>query len=349
MKNKSFFRISIIYFLAISLVAILFVLGHLGIVQNDILSSFLIQVVVMFAIPMLMYTLFVSKNFKKTFEDTGFKKISKKMILVSIGLGLILYCLNTFIADIFSAFISLFGYEKISTSQTITLNYEFLLKEFILSCILPGICEEFLHRGIMLHAAKKTANPRFCLIISSILFGLVHLNINQFFYAAILGTLIGFVGLVSNSIFPCMIIHFMNNFLGSFIFYGSKLNWPITSLIMKLTNSIYASPITLIIVMLIGIPCLLYLYKILIKHLAKEQTKMKMQAIVKELKMNNVTIEEAQEKINMVNSVLTQSYNLKILENKGKNKLKFMDKMFIVSSIILGTLITISSFIWGVI
>ena len=348
MKNKSFFKISLIYFVAITLVAILFIFGHLGLIQNDILSSFLIQIVVMFAIPMLMYTLLVSKNLKQTFTDTSFKKISKNMILITIGLGFILYFLNQFVASIFSSIISLFGYEKISSSTTIILDYKFLLKELILSCILPGFCEEVLHRGIILHAGKKTTNPRYVLLISSILFGLMHLNINQFFYAAILGYLIGMVGLISDSIYPCMIIHFMNNFLGSFIYYGSKLNWPISSLLMKVTDAIYANPITLICAMLVGIPLLFYLYRILVKKLAKERNKMKMQAIVKELKMNNITIEEAQAKINMVNSVLAQSNSFKIDKNNQNSKLKFSEKMFIISSIILGALITISSFIWGI-
>lgn len=348
MKNKSFFKISIIYFVAITLVAILFIFGHLGLIQNDTLSSFLIQIVVMFAIPLLMYTIFVSKSFKQTFSDTGFKKISKKMILITIGLGFILYFLNQFVASIFSSIISLFGYEKISSPTKIVLDYEFLLKEFILSCILPGICEEFLHRGIILHAGKKTTNPRYVLLISSILFGLMHLNINQFFYAAILGYLIGMVGLIIDSIFPCMIIHFMNNFLGSFIYYGSKLHWPIASLLMRITDAMYASPITLICAMLVGIPLLFYLYRILVKKLAKERNKMKMQAIVKELNMSNITIEEAQSKINMVNSVLAQSHSFKIIENSHNAKPKFIEKMFIISSIILGTLITISSFIWGI-
>lgn len=347
MKNRTYFKISLIYFVAICLVAIVFVFGHMGLIENEFISSFLIQIVVMFAIPLLMYSLLMRKNLKQTFADTGFKKISTNMFFITIGLGFILYFLNQFVATIFQSIISLFGYETISSSTKVILDYKFLLKELILSCILPGFCEEFLHRGIMLHAGKKSTNPRYCLIISSILFGLMHLNINQFFYAAILGYLIGLVGVVSNSIYPCMIIHFMNNFLGSFIYYGSKLNWPIASIITKLTNLIYTNPLIFIITAIIGIPALFYAYKFLVKNLSKERTKMKMQAIIKELKMNNLTIEEAQAKINIVNSVLAQKHFNQI-QNVHKSKLKFSEKIFIISSIILGTLITISSFIWGI-
>ena len=348
MKNKTYFKISIIYFIAIALIATLFVLGYFGIIENDYLSSFLIQVVVMFAIPMLAYTLLVSKNFKKTFADTGFKKISGKMFWITILIGLVLYFLNCYVADIFAAITSLFGYEKITTPTVVKLDYAFLLKELLLSCVLPGFCEEFLHRGIMLFAGKKTRNPRYCLLISSLLFGLMHLNINQFFYAAILGCLIGYVGFVADSIFPCMIIHFMNNFLGNYIYYGAKLKWTLPVTISNITNFIYAHPVRLLVIMFLSIPLLLYVYKKLINLMQKEKAKTTLKNIVKELSMTNISISEAQEKINMVNRIIQQKQLNTLIEYKANNKPKFYEKIFIISSVILGALITISSFIWGI-
>jgi len=220
MKNKNIFKINIIYFVALLLVAIVFVLGYTGILQNDILTSFLIQVVIMFALPLLMYSLLMKKNIKDTFIDCGFKKITGKMIGISIILGFVLYFINSFVADAFYGIISMFGYETISSSTTSSFNYGMLLKDLILSCMLPGFCEEFLHRGIMLHAGKKHANTRYCLIVSSLLFGLTHLNIRQFFYAAILGFLMGAVTLSANSIIPSIIIHFMNNALSVVMSYS---------------------------------------------------------------------------------------------------------------------------------
>lgn len=348
MKNKTYLKISTIYFVAICLVASIFVLGYMGILQNEILSSFLIQIVVMFAIPMLMYSLMFKKKPNETLADAGFKKISGKMILITIGLGFILYFLNQFVATVFSSIISLFGYESLSGSTTVVLDYKYMLKELILSCILPGFCEEFLHRGIMLHASKKSTNPRYCLIISSLLFGLMHMNINQFFYASILGYLIGIVGLCSDSIYPCMIIHFMNNFLGTFIYLGSKLNWPISSLISTLINVVYSNTVYFFITTILFVPMLFYLYRILIKMLRKERVKMRMNAIVKELKLHNLSIEEAQARVDIVNNVLNKKYMQEMKENKNP-KPNFSNKIFIISSIVLGALVTLSSFIWGII
>jgi len=347
--KKSFFKIGIIYFISILLLATLFCLGYLGIIQNEILSSFLIQIVVMFAIPLLLYTVFISKNAKQTFTDAGFKKISKKMLFISILIGFVLYLLNQFVASIFSGFITILGYESLGGSASIKLNYEFLIKELVLTCILPAVCEEFLHRGILLNSNKKTGNPRFCLLISSILFGLTHLNINQFFYAAILGYLMGYVTLVSDSIYPAMIIHFMNNFLGSFIYYGMLLGLPLSSYLYSLKSLLYSNVFTLSISIIFGIPLLLLLFKKLIKRMLIEKTKRDMNQVVQELKSSMTTPEQAQEKINTINTILNQSEGAKSYIGQHKNiKFTFKEKLFYILSLILGTLITISSFIWGV-
>jgi len=330
-------------------IAILFVLGSFGIVKNQILSTFLIQIVVMLAIPLLLYSLFVNKKFKNSFKDFGFKKLSGKLILISIGLGFVLYFINTFIATTFSSIISLFGFENLSNSETITLNYQFLFKDFVLTAILPGICEEFLHRGILLHAGKKhTNNPRFCLIVSSLLFGLIHLNIKQFFYATILGFLMGIVAIASDSIYPCIIIHFMNNFLSSYFYYGTKLNWPLANIVSSIETVLMSNIFLFIISSLTFTAILIYFYTYLVKRLIFERTRMEMTQVLDDLNVLDVPVEQAQDRLNQINTVLSSSKSVKGIVGNNETKLCFRDKIFIISSIVLGSLVTIFSFIWGV-
>ena len=294
MKNKNFFRISLIYFIAMVGIAILFVLGSFGIVKSQILSSFLIQVVVMFAIPLLLHILLVSKSAKTTFKDCGFKKISFKLILISVVLGMVLYFINAFVATTFSNLLSLFGYESLSGSETVNLNYKLLLKDFVLTAILPGFCEEFLHRGIMLNSAKKHSNPKTCLIISSVLFGLMHLNIRQFFYATILGFLMGIVALASDSIYPTIIIHFMNNFLSSYFYYGTKLNWPLASLVAEIETFLMSNLFLFVVSSLVLTALLIYAYVYLVKRLVFERTRIEMTQVLNELNVLDVAVEKAQ-------------------------------------------------------
>ena len=350
MKNKTFFKINIIYFIAMILVALIFILGYLGFLQNEYISSFLIQIMVMFAIPLLMYTMFISKSFKQTFKDTGFKKISGRMIAIAIVLGIVLYFINNFVAQFFSSIISIFGYENIGQTTTVTFSYELLFREFLLSCVLPGFCEEFLHRGIMLHASKKCGNTRYVLISSSILFGLMHLNINQFFYAAILGFLMGYVSIVSDSIYPSIIIHFMNNFLNTYFYYGYYLNWPFATFINDLQALIMSNIFVFIIINTLLMFMLIALYIYLTRVIAKERVRYDVKKIISCLEINNLPIEEAQNKINQANQILQKSESLKFKNTVSScTRFSFLSQVFIISSFILGGLITISTFIWGII
>lgn len=350
MKNKTFFKINIIYYVAMVLVAVIFLLGYLGILQNEILSTLLIQVVVMFAVPLLMYTLMISKNVKSTFADFGFKSISGKMVLISIGLGVVLYFINVFVSDAFSGIITLFGYETIGSGQTITVDYGFLLKEFIFSAIFPGIFEEFLHRGMLIHAGKKCGNLRFCLIISSILFGLMHMSITKFFYTAILGFLMGYVAIISDSIYPTMIIHFMNNALASYFFYGTHLNLPLATFVRDFEIVLSSNILLFIIVMVIFVLLMIQLYILLTRAMVREQAKRDVKKIIDYLKLNDLPIEEAQIKVNQANEIINASENSTLSTNVPSGvKFKFFDKIFLYSSLVLGGLVTIISFISGVI
>lgn len=348
MKNKNIIKIGLLYFISITLVAVIFVLGALGVVKNEFLSAFLIQCVVVFGIPLLLYTLLVSKNFKQTFADTGFKKISARMFGISVLLGVVLYAINSFVASAFSSIISLLGYETVSLGYggTQTISYLTLLKELVLSCFLPGFCEEFLHRGIMLHANKKQTNPRYALIISSILFGLMHLNINQFFYATILGGLMGYVALASDSIYPSMIIHFMNNALSTYFFYGYYMKWPLATFVNEIETMLASNSLLYIAVISLSVMVLLWLYRLLVKAIFQERAKYDIKRIITYLKANDLTIEQAQEKITQINHILKQSY---LLNDKPKTKQNFASQIFIISSIVLGALVTLSSFVWGII
>ena len=328
------------------LLAIIFVLGYLGILENDIITSVLIQIVVMFAIPLFMYSLLMKKSLKDTFKDCGFKLISGKMILISIALGFVLYFINSFIANAFYGILSIFGYESLPTASTSTFNYGTLIKEFALSCVLPGFCEEFLHRGIMLHANKKHNNTKFCLIISSLLFGLTHLNIRQFFYASILGALMGLVTLSANSIFPSIIIHFMNNFLSNYFFYGTQLNWPLAKFVNFVTNLFIEDVFICLISSIISVMLLILAYIYLVKLMMRERAKKEINTIVKELQMDKLSIIEAESKFKEINQFL--KYKI-LAEEKRKQHFSLPENIFLISSIVFGSLVTISSFIWGVI
>ncbi|MPQ30443.1 CPBP family intramembrane metalloprotease [Clostridium estertheticum] len=77
--------------------------------------------------------------------------------------------------------------------------------------VIAPIYEEVIFRGILLKGMANKMNPNLALIISALIFALVHMNIPQGINAFLLGLIIGAIYLSSNSIYLCIFAHFINN------------------------------------------------------------------------------------------------------------------------------------------
>ena len=329
-------------------VAVVFVFGYFGLLKNSYLSTFLIQGVVMLAIPIILYSLFVTKNIKQTFREFGFKKISLTVLFYSILLGFVLFFINNYVADVFYTIISMLGYDN-SVNVTLSVHSDIAL-EFVLTAIVPGICEEILHRGMFMRGSAKQGYTRYGLLFSSLLFGLMHLNIQQFFYATILGCLMGVVVIVADSIYPAMIIHFMNNALSIYFSNGIKYDWPLANFKANIESAVFANGLIISIAVIAGlIFLLLMLYRVLVIAIARDKHKRMAMKLAKELKMEEMSYIEMQAKLDEVGVVLdkTNPQNALEIKNSGPT-LKFVDNIFLYSSIVLGGLITLCTFIWGI-
>lgn len=85
----------------------------------------------------------------------------------------------------------------------------FLLSIFVIAFI-PSIFEEAVYRGVFYSEYSKI-NPLKGVLLSALLFGLMHGNINQFSYAFATGIVFALVIEATNSILSTMIIHFLIN------------------------------------------------------------------------------------------------------------------------------------------
>lgn len=88
-----------------------------------------------------------------------------------------------------------------------------ILLAFISIAIVPAVAEEFLFRGCVLSNllpyGKTTA-----IVISALLFSLMHGNFAQFFYTFVAGLVLGAVYVETGSIWTSTFIHLFNNFYG---------------------------------------------------------------------------------------------------------------------------------------
>ena len=93
---------------------------------------------------------------------------------------------------------------------------------FILSVIsvavAPALLEEFLFRGAIMGNLIKYGKP-FAIFTSAFLFGLVHGNLVQIPFAFLVGLVLGFLIIETDSIWTGVIIHFINNFISVCVDY----------------------------------------------------------------------------------------------------------------------------------
>lgn len=94
-------------------------------------------------------------------------------------------------------------------SQVIT-SVPFILSFFIVS-VMPGICEEAVHRGVILSSMRSISNKAVIILIMGILFGLFHADIWRFLPTAMLGAMLSFIMIeTENLVYPAL-FHALNN------------------------------------------------------------------------------------------------------------------------------------------
>ena len=116
--------------------------------------------------------------------------------------------------------------------------------------IAAPILEELVFRGIILDGLLKRRSPLSAILISSFLFGFVHLNPWQFIAAMILGMFIGWVYYRTKNLFYCILIHFTNNFAASVTSIGetdtSILDMELVEMYGGETNMMIIIPLCLV-------------------------------------------------------------------------------------------------------
>lgn len=77
--------------------------------------------------------------------------------------------------------------------------------------VAPAVCEELLFRGVILHSLQARYRVPSAIAVTAILFGLYHMSIIKFIPTGLLGLLLCIVVWKTGSIYPAMLMHFINN------------------------------------------------------------------------------------------------------------------------------------------
>jgi membrane protease YdiL (CAAX protease family) len=77
-------------------------------------------------------------------------------------------------------------------------------------CVLGPVLEEILFRGLILQSLRPWGD-NLAILVSGVLFGLMHLNLPQGASAVLAGFFFGFVAIKTGSILPTIVLHILNN------------------------------------------------------------------------------------------------------------------------------------------
>ncbi len=179
-----------------------------GILQSKFLliGVFLTQVLLILLLPILLiYTLNID------FSILKLKRVKGTKYFDAIGIwavGFLVMGIYTIIQN----FLFPQSMESLEVLGEFLKDANIVEKLVILS-LAPAICEEILFRGLIYGSLERKIGVKKAIIISGLLFGAFHLYPAKMLTTGILGMFFAFVVYKTGSIYPAILIHFLNNAL----------------------------------------------------------------------------------------------------------------------------------------
>ena len=200
-----FFLIAVIIFLGVGTIASIFQGILYGITGNEVFFSVELSLVISQAsiiIPAVVYLKYKGENIKETI---GFHPLKISNVFLTFLFTICIMPLTTLLNLISTIFVNNFIGET-----TTGMEGNPLMVNLLVLAVLPGICEEFVFRGVLFQAYKKK-NVLGGALLCGVAFGLFHMNINQFIYAFVLGFTFALLKEATGTIVAPMFAHFIFN------------------------------------------------------------------------------------------------------------------------------------------
>ncbi|MGL5823002.1 MAG: lysostaphin resistance A-like protein, partial [Sarcina sp.] len=151
----------------------------------------------------------------------GLFSLSIIIKLISTECPDINYTANSKLSDYLCILIIILGLRLIyegsiyQTKHLLTIDLK--LSGILQSFIYAPLIEELMYRGIILNSLIKKYPEKIALILTSLLFGIMHFNFYQTINAFLVGLMIGYLYIKTKSLYLCITIHFFNNFIALYL------------------------------------------------------------------------------------------------------------------------------------
>lgn len=163
------------------------------------------------------------------------KEISPIFILsgsfASIGVGII----SSIVFLVYSLIINSQGIEIPSPDFSIPKSTIYIILFFSYTCVIAPVFEEIIFRGYILNNMRKYGNIT-AILVSSIFFSMFHSNLVQLVNPILMGIILSFIAIKSESILPSIMVHMFNNILAMLT---TVISFADSQVIISIWSSIY--------------------------------------------------------------------------------------------------------------
>lgn len=194
----------------------------------DAIFTVPVQIGILLVFPFLLYKFALKKSPTMVLTFSGYRKCNIWVCLLAVLIGFFVIGVSYGLSIFWQIILILLGFDPSGGSELPeTFNFGYFILTVLLTAVLPAVCEEFTNRGGLLTTLRSCYSEKKTILLIAIAFGLFHQNITQLFYTMVLGGFLAYIVLKTGSIYPAMIIHFMNNFMSIYLDNASTYNWPL--------------------------------------------------------------------------------------------------------------------------
>lgn len=160
---------------------------------------------------LLTILFFKSKTNQPLIKLVGVKKFESIYLFLAIVISISMMFGLGFMNDAFVKLLNKWGANISGVNIPLNTFTDFLLC-IITFAVLPAIFEELFFRGLMLNLLKGV-KPVYVILGVGLCFALYHCSLAQFLYQFIYGVTLTCLAMACGSVIPCIITHFINNFV----------------------------------------------------------------------------------------------------------------------------------------
>lgn len=301
------------------------------------------QILIMFVLPMALYMIMIKKD-GNLWQDVNI--IPKKKLNPAIwGLVVAAVPLFIFLTRCISVLwngllLPLVGFTSVSGVGTIYSEPSVLVMELLTGALLPGFCEEFFNRGLLSLSIGDTKDEKVKAIIIGVVFGLFHMNIQQFGYAVFGGFVLGYLFLKTGNLWIGVILHVANNAWNTICDYADQKSLALGATYDRVWDFMTSSVVILLVLTVVAALALASVIA-LIGRLADRSPERRKSA-------DTVTVEEPTERsfAETVFGFVKQSHTAEQQESTVKTKL--YEYGFLAAALIVMLGATFATLVWGI-